>query len=55
MVFSASGLTANPIEMAMGARARGLPVVAVTSVAQSDGRRRRPTRRAPACSTTPTS
>ncbi|HEY8092651.1 MAG TPA: sugar isomerase domain-containing protein, partial [Acidimicrobiales bacterium] len=35
MVFSASGLTANPIEMAMGARARGLAVVVVTSVAQS--------------------
>ena len=35
LVFSASGLTAVPIEMAMGARARGLPVVAVTSVAQS--------------------
>ena len=36
IVFSASGLSANPIEMAMGARRRGLPVVAVTSVAQSD-------------------
>jgi len=35
VVFSASGVTANPIEMAMGARRRGLPVVAVTSVAQS--------------------
>jgi uncharacterized phosphosugar-binding protein len=35
LIFSASGLTAVPIEMAMGARARGLPVVAVTSVAQS--------------------
>ena len=35
VVFSASGLTANPIEMAMGAHARGLPVVVVTSVAQS--------------------
>ena len=35
IIFSASGLTAVPIEMAMGARARGLPVVAVTSVAQS--------------------
>ena len=35
LVFSASGLTAVPIEMAMGARARGLPVVAITSVAQS--------------------
>src|SRR5207253_7980516 len=28
MVFSASGLTAVPIEVAMGARAHGLPVVA---------------------------
>jgi uncharacterized phosphosugar-binding protein len=35
MVFSASGLTAVPIEMAQGARARGLSVIAVTSVAQS--------------------
>jgi uncharacterized phosphosugar-binding protein len=35
VVFSASGVTANPIEMAMGARHRGLPVIAVTSVAQS--------------------
>jgi uncharacterized phosphosugar-binding protein len=35
IVFSASGLTAVPIEMALGARARGLTVVAVTSVAQS--------------------
>jgi uncharacterized phosphosugar-binding protein len=38
IVFSASGLTAVPIEMAMGAQARGLPVVAVTSVAQSMAR-----------------
>ena len=38
VVFSASGLTAVPIEMAIGARARGLPVVAVTSVAQSMAR-----------------
>jgi uncharacterized phosphosugar-binding protein len=36
MVFSAGGLGANAIEMAMGARRRGLPVVAVTSRAQSD-------------------
>ena len=36
MVFSASGLSANSIEMAIGARRRGLPVIAVTSVAQSD-------------------
>jgi uncharacterized phosphosugar-binding protein len=35
IVFSASGNTAVPIEMAQGARARALPVVAVTSVAQS--------------------
>jgi uncharacterized phosphosugar-binding protein len=35
MVFSASGLTAVPVEMARGARRRGLRVVAVTSVAQS--------------------
>lgn len=35
MVFSASGLTAVPVEMARGAKARGLRVVAVTSVAQS--------------------
>src|SRR5918995_1621624 len=35
VVFSAGGVSANPIEMAMGARARGLPVVAVTSVAES--------------------
>lgn len=35
IVFSASGLTAVPVEMARGAKARGLPVIAVTSVAQS--------------------
>jgi uncharacterized phosphosugar-binding protein len=35
MIFSASGLSAVPIEMATGARDRGLTVVAVTSVAQS--------------------
>ncbi|MDQ3688458.1 MAG: SIS domain-containing protein [Chloroflexota bacterium] len=35
IVFSASGLTAVPVEMARGARSRGLRVVAVTSVAQS--------------------
>jgi uncharacterized phosphosugar-binding protein len=35
MVFSASGLTAVPVEMARGAKARGLRVIAVTSVAQS--------------------
>jgi len=35
VVFSASGLTAVPIEVATGARARGLSVVAVTSREQS--------------------
>jgi uncharacterized phosphosugar-binding protein len=35
IVFSHGGTTAVPIEMAMGAKERGLPVVAVTSVAQS--------------------
>lgn len=35
IVFSASGNTAVPIEMAMGARRRGIAVVAVTSLAQS--------------------
>jgi uncharacterized phosphosugar-binding protein len=35
IVFSASGLTAVPVEMARGARARGLRVIAVTSVEQS--------------------
>ncbi len=35
IVFSASGVTAVPVEMARGARARGLRVIAVTSVAQS--------------------
>ena len=34
-VFSASGLSAVPVEMARGGRARGLRVIAVTSVAQS--------------------
>jgi len=38
MIFSASGLSAVPIEMALGARERGLKVIAVTSVAQSDVR-----------------
>jgi uncharacterized phosphosugar-binding protein len=37
VVFSASGLWAAPIEMAQGARRRGLPVIAVTSLAQSLG------------------
>ena len=35
MVFSAGGLSAVPVEMARGARARGVRVIAVTSVAQS--------------------
>jgi uncharacterized phosphosugar-binding protein len=35
MVFSVGGSTAVPIEMARGARARGLTVIAVTSLAQS--------------------
>ena len=35
IVFSASGLTAVPVEIARGAKARGLRVIAVTSVAQS--------------------
>jgi len=35
MVFSAGGSTAVPVEMARGARARGLRVVAVTSLAQA--------------------
>jgi uncharacterized phosphosugar-binding protein len=34
-VFSAGGTTAVPVEMARGARQRGLRVIAVTSVAQS--------------------
>ncbi len=35
IVFSASGLTAVPVEIARGARRRGVRVIAVTSVAQS--------------------
>jgi uncharacterized phosphosugar-binding protein len=35
VVFSVGGLTAVPIEMAQGARRRGLPVIAVTSVEHS--------------------
>jgi uncharacterized phosphosugar-binding protein len=35
MVFSAGGTTAVPVEMARGARRRGLRVIAVTSVQQS--------------------
>jgi len=37
MVFSANGLTAVPVEMARGARRRGMKVVAVTGVTQSMG------------------
>jgi uncharacterized phosphosugar-binding protein len=35
IVFSAGGLSAVPVEMARGARTRGLRVIAVTSLAQS--------------------
>jgi uncharacterized phosphosugar-binding protein len=35
IVFSANGLTAVPVEIARGARRRGMKVIAVTSVAQS--------------------
>lgn len=43
MVFSAGGLSTVPVEIAMGARRRSMPVVAVTSVAQSTaGRPRHP-------------
>jgi uncharacterized phosphosugar-binding protein len=35
IVFSASGLSAVPVEMARGARRRGLRVIAVTSIEQS--------------------
>lgn len=35
IVYSSSGASAVPIEMAMGARRLGLPVIAVTSVAHS--------------------
>lgn len=37
IVFSSSGRSAVPIEMALGARKRGMRVVAVTSIAESDG------------------
>ncbi len=35
VVFSVSGRSAVPVEVAMGSQARGMPVVAVTSVAES--------------------
>lgn len=35
IVFSASGVTAVPIEMAAGAQRRGLPTIVVTSIEQS--------------------
>ena len=35
IIYSNGGATAVPIEMAIGARGRGLPVIAVTSVAHS--------------------
>ena len=53
VVFSASGLSAAPIEMARGAQERGLPVIAVTSREQSLAGTRC-TRPGPASSTTPT-
>jgi uncharacterized phosphosugar-binding protein len=44
MVFSAGGLSTVSIEMAMGARRRSMPVIAITSVTQSmAGRPRHPT------------
>lgn len=36
IIFSAGGRTAVPIEMAVGAKSRGLPVIAVTSLAASN-------------------
>jgi uncharacterized phosphosugar-binding protein len=36
MIFSVGGQTAVPVEMAMGARARGIKVIAVTSVEQNN-------------------
>ena len=36
VVFSVSGRSAVPIEMAVGARERGLPVIAVTSISESN-------------------
>jgi uncharacterized phosphosugar-binding protein len=49
MVFSAGGTTAVPVEVARGARARGVRVIAVTAVRESlsarSGRRDAPPRR----------
>jgi uncharacterized phosphosugar-binding protein len=42
-VFSAGGLSAVPVEMARGARRRGVRVIAVTSVAQSTSEDPHPT------------
>ena len=47
MVFSASGLSAVPVEMARGARQRGIRVIGVTSVAQSHVGSARSERRQP--------
>jgi uncharacterized phosphosugar-binding protein len=43
IVFSAGGLSAVPVEMARGARRRGVRVIAVTSVAQSTSEDPHPT------------
>ncbi|WP_329084919.1 MULTISPECIES: SIS domain-containing protein [unclassified Streptosporangium] len=43
MIFSVSGLNAVPVEMAIGAKKAGIPVIAVTSLAESNaGRIRHP-------------
>ena len=55
IVFSAGGATAVPIEMARGARARGLRVIAVTSLAQPSSDGPDPVRRPRGCPTRPTS
>ena len=48
IVFSASGLSAVPVELARGARRRGIRVIAVTSVEQSLSEEPRDRRRQPA-------